>query len=189
MSAFILKTGPAEEPVSLSEAKNHLRVTESDEDALILGLIRAAREQVEADTGRPLLSQTWQLVVDNFSGDLELKPGTVSIVSVKYQGTDNVEQTLADTVYELRERGLVPSLALQYDQTWPDVLSHPNSVTIEFTAGYSEPDFVPQPIKQAMLLLISHLYENREVAAGIKLELVPMAYDCLLSSYRIPVVG
>lgn len=191
MTAFLLKTAPGAEPVSLAEAKDHLRtVSGNDEDALILGLIKTAREQVEQYTGRKLISQVWQLKTDRLSGEVEVLPDVTEIVSVTYRDGDNVEQTLADTVYVLRQRGLFSVLGLQYGQQWPAVLRHPDSVTIEFKVGYGGAEAVPQPIKHAMLLLISHLYEFREVAiSGTIMTQVPMSYEYLLNSYRIPVVG
>ena len=63
MSAILLNA-PASEPVSLAEAKLFLRVEHDDDDDLIAALIAAARVQVEAQTRRALITQTWRLVRD-----------------------------------------------------------------------------------------------------------------------------
>ncbi|MCW8886762.1 MAG: head-tail connector protein [Motiliproteus sp.] len=187
---FIIKTEPTEEPVDLSEAKDHIRPdSDSGDDVLISGLIKSARQQVEEHIGRPLMSQSWTLYADGFS-DLELKPWTTGIDVIRYMDTDNAQQTLAASVYELRKMGLTRSVGLQYSQDWPSVLPHPGSVEVDFTAGYASAEDVPQPIKQAMLLMVGHLYEFREAAiAGVQISQVPMAYEALLAPYKIPVIG
>lgn len=188
---FTQTTPPTAEPLSLTEAKEHLRVSHDDEDGYINGLIRVAREMVEQHTGRKLITQTWKLVRDDFCGRIDLLPGTQAITGVQYQDTDNAQQTLAPSVYELRSVGLVESLGLKYAQSWPSVLCHPGSVVITFTVGYgASGDDVPTPIKQAMLMLLAQLYENREeTVIGTIVSPMPIASEFLLNPYRVPVVG
>lgn len=57
---------PAEEPLSLAEAKLHLRVDFSDEDALISALISAARQAAETITARQLVTARWKYILDAF---------------------------------------------------------------------------------------------------------------------------
>ncbi|MGF7007408.1 head-tail connector protein [Aminobacter sp. BE322] len=63
---LIRTSAPAVEPVTLLEAKAHLRIAHVSEDALIGGLIRAAREDVERTTGLALIDQAWRLVLDGW---------------------------------------------------------------------------------------------------------------------------
>lgn len=100
---------PIVEPVTLAEAKDHLNVTNigspattSPDDTLITALIQAAREHAEIYTNRSFVSQTWKLLMDDFpSWELRLsKPPLISVTSIKYYDTDNVQQTLvANTDY------------------------------------------------------------------------------------------
>jgi hypothetical protein len=62
----VLLTAPSVEPVSLAEAKAHLRVDVTDDDALITALITAARQSAEHKTRRSLCTQQWSLVLDQF---------------------------------------------------------------------------------------------------------------------------
>lgn len=62
----ILVTAPTAEPIALSDAKKHLRVDFSDDDALILGLISAARQEAEQITRRALVTQSWRITLDQF---------------------------------------------------------------------------------------------------------------------------
>ena len=57
---------PATEPVSLAEAKAHLRVTHNDDDAYITTLIKTARQGIEAQTGLGLISQGWSVFLDDW---------------------------------------------------------------------------------------------------------------------------
>ena len=66
MRGLTLVTAPASEPVSLTEAKAHLRLDSADDDSLITALIRSARETAEAHMRRALVSQTWRLSLDRF---------------------------------------------------------------------------------------------------------------------------
>lgn len=68
MSALNLVTAPAVEPVSLAEAKLNMRVDIDDEDDLVLSDVVAGRERVELETGRQLITATWQLWLNGFPG-------------------------------------------------------------------------------------------------------------------------
>ena len=184
-----LITPPALEPITLDEAKLHLRVETDLDDQLIEALIESARVTVETITNRALINQTWLHTFDRFpwEGELELQAGVSTINSVKYKDTDNVEQTLDAAVYELTKCA-VPALRLAWQQEWPSTLDHPESVSVEVVAGYGATAAdVPASIRQAMLLLIGHWYENREasVIGTISGEL-PLAIDLLLNSHKVP---
>ncbi|QQS08679.1 MAG: phage head-tail connector protein [Phycisphaerales bacterium] len=182
--AVEIVTPPTEEPVTLVEAKAHLRVDVTAEDDLITRLIAEAREWVERYTRRAVVDQTWRLWVDRFPdgavdeygkpilgnrplGDVAIwLPGgkIKSINSVKYIDSAGVLQTLAGTEYALDSKDpqkhsrLLPA----YGKTWPIARSEPNAVQIEYTAGYGDATAVPAIIKQAVLLHVGWNYENRE---------------------------
>ena len=65
---LLLTQAPAEEPLTLAEAKIDMRVDEdfTDHDALIEALITAAREYAELICRRALITQKWQLTLDQF---------------------------------------------------------------------------------------------------------------------------
>jgi len=182
-----LITPPTEEPITLAEAKEHLRVVHSDEDALIESLIIAARETVESKLERVLITQTWKHYFDRFPGEYayELQAGIQSIASVTYRDLDNVEQTLAPTVYEI-SKDAVSQFRLAYGQQFPEALERDDSVAISVVAGYGDRYAVPEGIKQAIKLLVGHYYENREaVVVGTTTSVVPMAVDLLLRRYKV----
>lgn len=183
-----LITAPTVEPLTLAEAKAHMRVTISAEDALITSLIVAARDLCERETGRALLAQTWELSLDGFTDTMPLGRAPVqSIISVEYTDANGAEQTLASTEYVLdNASNYCARVVIAANKTWPNVQSGSiNNVRIRYVAGYTDAAAVPQALKQWMLLQISHWYRNREsVNIGnitSKLDFV----DNLLNAYRI----
>jgi uncharacterized phiE125 gp8 family phage protein len=63
------QTQPAVEPVTLSEAKAHLRVDTTADDAYIGSLISAAREWCEQHLDRTLVHTQWVMRFDSFPPD------------------------------------------------------------------------------------------------------------------------
>lgn len=166
-----LITAPADEPVSLTEAKAHLRVDVSDDDALITSLIAAAREEVESRAGRSLRTQTWDLKIDQFPSAnqpivLPLPP-LQSVTSVTYVDADGATQTWDAGNYSVDAPGgpratrgmVIPGYGISY----PTTRSQLNAVTVRFVAGYAD-DEAPEPLRNAMLLIVGNRYENRESA-------------------------
>jgi len=153
--------------VSVAEAKHHLRVDIADDDALIDVLRVAAREQAETYMQKAVPLQTVVAKFDSFM-HLELPVGNaVSITSIQYLDADGVTQTLdpSPAIYLLSG----DKVYLKNSETWPETLNQKDAVTVTYTAGWevdrqaSPPvNDVPARIRQAILLIIGDLYENRE---------------------------
>lgn len=184
-----LVTAPLEEPITLAEARAHLRVTATDEDAKILALIFAAREYAENFTGRALVTQTWDLVLECFPRGREIrlpKPPLQQVVHVKYRDVDNVEQTLATSDYQVDADDTSPRIVLATNKSWPDTYDRIDAVTVRFKAGYGGTAKVPYAIQAAMLLLIGHWFENREaVNIGNITTALDFSVEALLYQHRI----
>lgn len=163
-----LVTPPKSEPVSLSEAKAHLRVTHDAEDALISGLIVAAREAAEEMTGRQIGVATWRLTLDGFPSGVEAielpKPPLVEVESIVYDDGSGVEQTWDPDEYIVATYdGPFAPAGQVYPRPgycYPATANRPGSVRITFRAG-SE-DAPPEGLRSLMLLLVGDLYEHRE---------------------------
>jgi len=79
-----LKTVPAIEPITLEEAKLHLKVDSADDNTLISGLITTARELAEKETKRAFITQVWQMFFDEAPDEIEIpKPPLQSVESIK----------------------------------------------------------------------------------------------------------
>ncbi|MGD9644058.1 MAG: head-tail connector protein [Elusimicrobiales bacterium] len=181
---------PTEEPVSLAEAKNHLRVDVADDDGLISALIAAAREYCEAFQNRAYVTQTWQLWLDAWPEGNEIRiprPPLQAVNAIKYYGADGAEYTLAPADYLVDTQSEPGRLVLAPGRGWPSVTLRPASaVCVEFVAGYGAPNKVPQRVKQAILLLVGHWYDTREIAAvGRLVNEVPFTVNALLWQERV----
>ena len=198
-----LVTGPTDEPVSLTETKNHLRVTGNLDDDYIGSLIEAAVAAAEAFTHRALVTQTWDWVLDDFpSEDIFCvpRPPLQSVTSINYlDAVDGSSQLWATSEYdvdapatiaEIGEFAAPGRIALAFGVTYPATRTEINSVTVRFVAGYGAAEAVPAKIRQGMLLAISTWYEHREdVVVGTIATALPMHTSKLLWwPYRLGVV-
>lgn len=167
--ALILITPPDVEPVTLAEAKSHLRVDTTADDTLISTYIAVARDYVER-TCRPrlaLLTQTWRYLADEWpeSDTIELRPYPLKTVkSITYTSSAGVTTTFAATNYVVDTSSQPGRVRLKSTVSWPSTtLQELNGLAIEFDAGFGAAgSSVPVSLRQAILLLIGHWYENRE---------------------------
>lgn len=261
---LIQTVGPTAEPLHLDEAKNHLRVTTADDDALINGLIAVARDRVETYTRRALITRTMKWLFDAFPrcGAIEFPSTPLRKVDhVKYLDTGGVQQTWATADYRVDIYSEHGRLSPEYGKTWPFTRGVMNAVEIQLVAGYATPftadagtdvltavpshafvandavevsnsggalpaplagittyyardvagatlklaatsggaaidltstgtgrNFlgrIPEPVRQAMLLIIGHFYEHRETVSDFQNFPLPMGADALLAPYLI----
>ena len=181
-------SAPATEPVTLALAKNHLRITDyTDDDALISGLITAAREFCEKAQNRIYIESEMTYSLSGIPSVgreiwLPVLPiKSIDKVIIAQKGTENGIEIPADQYdVDLKDGKLAlnRSFATDYDA---DLLPRYNGFIIEFTAGYGEPADVPQIVKQAILLIVGHLYEHREETSdGKELKEIPMGATRML---------
>lgn len=178
------------EPLTVVEAKQHLRVEHSVDDALIGSLITVARQRCEHETRRALVNQVWERVLDGFP-QVELllgRPPVRQVLSLTYVDAAGATQTMAPTAYVLdsdAEEGWVLPAA---DTEWPETADTVNAVRVRFEAGYGDTGAaVPTALRQWMLLQVGALYAFREsIAAGAAIHELPGRFvDALLDPFRI----
>jgi uncharacterized phiE125 gp8 family phage protein len=182
---------PAIEPVTLSEVKAHLRVDHTDEDTLIGALIPAARQLAEQYSRRAFITRTLDAVLDCWPGDDEISlpyPPLIGITSITYTDTDGNPGTMASGDYYVDAVSQPGRVILADGAAWPDATLRTRAgITVRYTAGYGAAADVPQIYKAAILLLIGHLFENREavtVGAGLTATPLPLAVEALLMTDR-----
>jgi len=175
--------------VSVADAKRHLRVTNTQDDSYIEGLILAVQDYAAAWQGRTWLQATLTQVHDAFPwGDAPIYlrcPPLVSITKIEYVDVDGVTQELANTVYRKDIVSEPGRITLEYAQVWPATRSVTNAVTITYVAGYAAAVNIKQTWKQAVLLGVGHLYNHRESVSETTMVMVPMAFYDLLSPDRV----
>jgi uncharacterized phiE125 gp8 family phage protein len=167
-----LITPPAELPVSVVEAKAHLRIEHDDEDALIERIIGAAVARIDGRYGwlrRALVTQTWELELPWFPVSRRIAlalPPLQSVTSVKYRDLDDVEQTFSSDSYQVVKTTDEGYIYLKTGESWPGgTFERPDAVKIQFVAGYGGAAAVPETIRQAILIEIGGLYAERGDAA------------------------
>ncbi|QQQ19830.1 phage head-tail connector protein [Brevundimonas vitis] len=165
--APVRTSAPSATPVSVAEAKAHLRVDHSDDDTLIGLLINAATSELDGWTGilgRALVTQSWSQTFDGFESRLRLPLPAATVASVAYVAADGDTQTMDGADYVLRHDALGSFVETSFDVSWPSTRAQSGAVTVTFTAGTAAAD-VPGALKAALLLRVGDLYANRE--AGV----------------------
>ncbi len=157
--SLILVTPPAAEPVSLAELKDHLKIAGAAEDALLSGLVVAARQTIEAKFQIAIIAQGWRLSLD-CAPEAQIILPLSPVISVDAVGIlrDGVTETLAASHYEA-QAGNIGRVRLKSAAT--------GGLAVTFTAGWADASSVPEAIKLAVKVLAAHLYENREEAPRI----------------------
>lgn len=189
---LVVTTAPATEPLSLDEAKDHLRVDIADHDTRITALIVSARECVERVTGRALITQTLTLTLDAFPCDgIELPRAPVSsITSVTYKDTSGATQTLDTAAYQYDLSDVTPRIVPAPGYVWPSTeYGRLAAVTVVYVAGYGAASAVPASLKHAMRLIIGTLFAfGEDVISGTIVNEIPTSAALLMSRYRLPSV-
>ncbi|MBF0417203.1 MAG: phage head-tail connector protein [Magnetococcales bacterium] len=191
---------PASEPVTLAEAKLHLRVDSSSEDSMISMLITSARMQAEAMTGRQLMPATILMTMDYFpcartmdSGIGFSLPGNAIIFqvapvtavnSVQYLDQSQVWRTIDPNDYVVDLASDSARIHLRFGAVWPIPAQQIGSVRVEFDAGYANAAAVPTPIKQWILMTTSSGYSQREGVTAKQMAMTPFLAG-LLDPYKV----
>ncbi|MBN4046377.1 phage head-tail connector protein [bacterium AH-315-P15] len=185
--ATTLLTAPGLEPIVLTEAKAHLRIDHSAEDSTISEMIAAARQALEDASGLALITQSWQVALDAWPGpvvELPKRPAQ-SITEVRVTGLDGTATTLATSAYELKSAGGVAHLVKTPSALWIAPGRLMGGIEIDYVAGYgSAASDVPRALRQALLMVIAHVYENRELLSREVGTPLPAGVDALLAPYR-----
>jgi uncharacterized phiE125 gp8 family phage protein len=157
-------TAPSETVVNLTEAKAQMVVNHDTDDTLIGFLISAATRELQVLAGRQFVDATFKMYLDEFPpGDSIRIPRSPldSVTSVTYVDGNGVTQTFSTDDYDVDTKGKRGSIRLADGSVWPTTKFTLNAVTIEFVAGYGAATVVPDVHKQAILVVVSDLYENR----------------------------
>jgi uncharacterized phiE125 gp8 family phage protein len=184
----ILITAPAAEPLALDEARVFVRADTHDDDELIASLIAAARQHVEMQTRRALITQSWRLTLDAWPADgrIRVSPGPLQALTAA-----RVYDAAGETA-NLDLQGFVPALGKSALAFVPWAMTQPGraaaGIELDVRVGYGDTAAqVPEPLRQAMRLLMAHWYENRGliVPGAMSLAALPATVAALLAPYRM----
>lgn len=160
----ILIIAPDTVPVTVAEVKEHLKIDGSTEDTLIGTYITAAREWCEGYQWRKYITQTRELVLEDWPrGDHIIVPNgqLQSITSVKYKDADGDETTLAvDDDYIVDSDSEPGKVVLAYGETWPSGTLYPTgAIRVRYVCGYGDADDVPEMVKAAIKIQVGLFYD------------------------------
>ena len=173
---------PTTSIVSLQDAKDHLRISDSVDDFYVSGLIYAADAMLEEMTGRAILTQTWALSVNGTFDRLNLpKVPVASVSSIAYYDTDNASQTATVSDFYLFKEEDRAWLEPKPNVVWPSTYDREDALTVTFVSGYTD---IPATIRHAAMMLVAHWYETRALTQGDKAE-VPYAVTSLVGLHRL----
>lgn len=189
---------PTALPVSLAELKAHCRIDLDEDDALLMGYLRAAVEWVESYTGLALISSTWQQTASAFptasirypNAAIELSRRPVqAITAIDYLDAGGVAAVLDPSIYVLAGVGgnrRSARITLGTGQAWPAIYTHSEAVTVTYIAGFGDThNEVPELIRHALMLLVSTWYDYRgDLEQGPAVNEVPLASKALLAEWR-----
>jgi len=181
--SLVRTVAPAVEPVSLSEAKAHLRVDTDADDSYISSLITVAREYCEERLDMTFVESTWVAKYDVFPLWELLLPRPPMInesVSITYRDESGTNQTITSGAGDFQiDAAVTPGRVYpNYQEVWPAVRGDENSVVVTYKAGYgSSASDTPAIIAHGMKLLCGHWYAAREpVTVGTTAQNLPIPY-------------
>lgn len=206
MFSLELLAAPTGEPVTLAAVKTHLRIDHDEEDSALAAMIAAARQWAESYTGLAFMTQSWRLWLDDWPRGIPLwrnavRGGAVSSLCAAYvalpkpplQSVEEVRLYRDDGSHEIWDSGAYHidgaaqpgRLILRAGQSWPTPEREALGVGIAFTAGYGDTEDVPEPLKNAVLQLAAHLYEQRGETVGGNPREAPYGAQALLNPFRV----
>ena len=192
MKTYQVITPASTYPVSLTEAKSHLKVDTTADDTYITSIIKAATQLSEEYTNRFFIDTVIDQTCSDFAQLQTLFKSKVSAVAhVKYYDNDNSLQTLSATIYDTQLQYEPSQIQLAENQSFPSITKRNDAVVARYTVGDgSAASDVPEIIKQAILLTIGNFYQNRNsvVIGRIATEL-PQNSKWLLDTYKVQIVG
>jgi len=185
MNNLLPLTGPAEEPLTLAEARDFLRLDSAEEDAILAACIMAARQACESFTGRSLITQSWQLYLDQWpTGPIPLpRPPLQAVTGIKVFAADGTETVLQTDDFWIDAAAAPGRLMARSATVLPQPGRRLGGIEITYSAGYGDSwNDVPQAIRQGLLMAVANFYENRlvETSGGL-----PLPIAALWQPYRV----
>ena len=178
-------------PVTLAETQSHLRLGTLDaaEQAELTTMITAATEMAESYCNRSWRSGSKTALFTKFPLS-EVQPFVItdaiqSVTSIGYYNASHTASTFAD--FRVVNIGGRSDIYPAFGKYWPtDSNDLPHNITI--TAVVGDESSVPSSVKNAILLMVGDLYENREndvVGAGVSVSnITSMTSKNLLHPYK-----
>ena len=205
MSGIEVVTEAQDFPVSLSEAKNYLRLDDQVDDNFVKQFVVAATQFAENFTNKAFIKRTlrfsvygasevdtplWEGMrtapyVTHYRNYIELPVApAIAVQDIKYYNNEDIQTTWPSTAYYVDTVREPARVVLRDGQSFPTNLRKANGIEITYTAGYG--DFatdVPESIRVAVLQYIAFLYEHRGEFERFPPPKPPVIIQTLLQPY------
>ncbi len=136
----IVVASPSVEPITLAQAKLHIRETTAAQDALLPTYISAARAYAENFCTRALVLAKRRLLLDCFPSQIDILWTPLRAVqSIRYVDDAGVLQTLAADQYRVDKQSLPARITPAYEVTWPSTRAVTHAVRVDYTVGHLIP--------------------------------------------------
>ena len=195
MAGLVVDTAPTQEPVTLQEVKEYLRVDDATDERVVRPFIETARRFCEEHTGRALMTQTLILYLDAFEDSFDplwegLRTGpylnyyknyvvlprapVASVTHIKTYDDADTATTLAASKYYLDNAREPARVVMRSGESFPTALRVANAIEVKYITGYTSAYNIPEPIKLGIMQHIAYLYEHRGDMYDAKLPYPPM---------------
>lgn len=183
-TSHLLVTAATSEPITVQEAMEHCRVTDSAESVYLTGLISVVRSYVEMQTGRALAAETRKLLSDEWAESLDLdRSPAAAVSSIAYWPDGYGAAVTVDSSNYILADGEPSRVIFKSTFSFPALAVRPDALSITYTTA---PTTIPLGMKWAMLLMIAHLYDQRApLNIGNIVNELPFSLSALLASHRI----
>jgi len=185
-------------PLTVAEAKAHLRIEQDAEDPKLEEAIEVAVDEIASPNGwlgRSIMPQTLRLTLDAYPPRVLYLPGppVTEVKTIKVREDDDTFTTIydadapTDTINLQSDLTAVPPYIWPDDDIgWPgDIKYGPDSMQVEYIAGYATADDVPKVIQRWLLMRVGELYRDPEASLlGVKVERLSHA-DRMLDGWRV----
>ena len=171
--------------ITTAQAKEHLRITHSDDDTYIAAITLAASEWCEEYQNRVYVQREVIDYYDRFPTIIRpRKSPLISVDDIYYYNTSGVLTLCAATVYDVGIYKEPGRIALAYEQEWPSTRTMINAVVVTYQAGWAARANIPEEIKHAVKEMVAHMFEHRGEASALNLQSIPDGIKSLLSMKR-----
>jgi len=188
MNGLTLITGPAAQPISLEEVKEHLYivVTDGTRDNYLSDIQDSAVDQFQSDAEYQVMEATYKLTLKDFPYDvidIPLIPVSSITELLYYTDSTTTDTLVLDTDFYFvksdRSAQLFPV------DSWPSAADRPDAVQITFKAGFSTQSQIPARLLHGIKFLLGHYHENRQnVVAGPNVQKIPQSYEAIVDKFK-----
>lgn len=182
-----VSTAAAVEPLTLAEARLHLQVQHTDDDAYIQTLIGVARSVAEAYTQRAFIQRTVSVDLDSNEAQspITLPLGKLqSVSSFTYYDADGNGTSVTSSDYYIAATN--PGRLVAKNAGW-GVMRDYKALTIAYVVGYgSTASSVPDDIRHGIRVILADLWHNESSDSMMgDAYPIPKIAKLLLSPYRL----